>query len=125
VHSTLGVLGYQQPFIPGFAKIAKPLTDLLKKGQGFKWMDKCTKAVNKLINIITSNPVLYQPNYDKPFVLKVDTSQYTVGAILQQADNLGKLHPVGYYSKALTDTERGYDIHDRELLALVKGLDHW
>jgi RNase H-like domain found in reverse transcriptase len=125
VHSTLGVLGYQWPFIPGFTKIAKPLTDLLKKEQSFQWTDECTKVVDKLITIVTNNPVLYHPNYDKPFTLEVDASQYAIGAILQQADNLGKLHPVGYYLKALTDAERGYDIHDRELLALVKGLDHW
>jgi RNase H-like domain found in reverse transcriptase len=118
-------LGYQWPFIPGFAKIAKPLTDLLKKEQSFQWTEECTRAVDKLITIITSNPVLYHPNYDKPFVLEVDASQYAVGAILQQVDDQGKLHPVGYFSKALTDAERGYDVHDRELLALVKGLDHW
>jgi RNase H-like domain found in reverse transcriptase/Reverse transcriptase (RNA-dependent DNA polymerase) len=125
VCSTLGVLGYQRPFIPGFAKIAKPLTDLLKKEHSFMWTDECTQAVDKLITIVTSNPILYCPNYDKPFILKVDASQYAIGAILQQVDNSGKLHPVGYFSKALTDAERGYDVHDRELLALVKGLDHW
>jgi RNase H-like domain found in reverse transcriptase len=81
--------------------------------------------VDKLITIVTSDPVLYCSNYNKPFILEVDASQYTIGAILQQVDDLGKLHPVRYYSKALTDAERGYDIHDRELLALVKGLDHW
>jgi RNase H-like domain found in reverse transcriptase len=118
-------LGYQRLFIPGFAKIAKPLTDLLKKEQSFQWTEECTKALDKLITIVTSNPVLYRPNYDKPFTLEVDASQYAIGAILQQADDLGKLHPVGYYSKALTDAERGYDVHDWELLALVKGLDHW
>jgi hypothetical protein len=64
VHSTLGVLGYQWPFIPGFAKIAKLLTDLLKKEQSFQWTDECTKAVDKLITIVTNNPVLYCPNYD-------------------------------------------------------------
>jgi RNase H-like domain found in reverse transcriptase len=88
-------------------------------------MDECTQAVDKLITIVMSNPVLYHPNYNKPFILEVDVSQYAIGAILQQADDLGKLHPVGYFSKALTDVERGYNVHDRELLVLVKGLDHW
>jgi RNase H-like domain found in reverse transcriptase/Reverse transcriptase (RNA-dependent DNA polymerase) len=125
VCSTLGVLGYQRPFIPGFTKIAKPLTDLLKKEQSFQWTDECTKAVDKLITIVMNNPVLHHPNYDKPFTLEVDASQYAIGAILQQTDDLGKLRPIGYYSKALTNAERGYDVHDRELLALVRGLDHW
>jgi RNase H-like domain found in reverse transcriptase len=81
--------------------------------------------VDKLITIVTSDPVLCRPNYNKPFVLEVDASRYAIGAILQQMDDSGKLHTVGYYSKALTDVERGYDIHDRELLALVKGLEQW
>jgi RNase H-like domain found in reverse transcriptase len=57
--------------------------------------------------------------------LEVDASQYVIGAILQQMDDSGKLCAVGYYSKALMDAERGYDVHDRELLALVKGLEQW
>jgi RNase H-like domain found in reverse transcriptase len=88
-------------------------------------MDECTKAVDKLITIVTNDPVLYHPNYDKPFTLEADASQYAIGVILQQADDSGKLYPVRYYSKALMDVERGYDIHDRELLALVKGLKQW
>jgi hypothetical protein len=51
--------------------------------------------------------------------MEVDASQYTLGAILSQKDEQGKLHPVGYYSKTLIPAERNYDIYDRELLALV------
>jgi RNase H-like domain found in reverse transcriptase len=128
VHSTLGVLGYQRPFIPGFAKIARPLTDLLKTKTGpknFKWTEECMKVVDKLISIVTSDPVLHQLNYDKPFILEVNASQFAIRAILQQEGDDGKLHPVGYYSKALMDVEHGYNIHDRELMAIVKGLEHW
>ena len=74
---------------------------------------------------MASNPVLHHPNYDKPFVLEVDTSQYATGAILYQKNEEGHLCPVGYHSHMLNEAERGYDIHDRELLAVIQGLRNW
>jgi RNase H-like domain found in reverse transcriptase len=80
------VLGYQRPFIRGFAHIAKPLTELTKKTVPFKWMQECRDALDKLINIITSEPVLACPDQNKPFELEVDASAYAVGTILFQRD---------------------------------------
>ena len=57
--------------------------------------------------------------------MEVDTSQYTLGAILSQRDEQGKLRPIGYYSKTLIPVERNYDVYNRELLALVRALQHW
>jgi hypothetical protein len=86
VCSTLGVLSIQQPFIPGFAHIAKPLTGLLKKDSMFNWTPECTQALNRLIHIITSEPVLVPPDMERQFILEVDASQYATGTILFQAD---------------------------------------
>jgi RNase H-like domain found in reverse transcriptase len=86
VRSTLGVFGFQRPFIRGFAQIAKPLTDLLKKDTPFEWTNKCATAVKELKQIVTSEPVLVPPDPTRQFVLEVDASQYTTGAILYQAD---------------------------------------
>jgi Reverse transcriptase (RNA-dependent DNA polymerase)/RNase H-like domain found in reverse transcriptase len=89
VHSTLGVLGYQRPFIRGFVQLARLLTQLLKKDRKFEWTDECTTALNELIDIVTSDPVLHRPNYDLPFTLEVDASQYAMGAILYQPNDKG------------------------------------
>jgi RNase H-like domain found in reverse transcriptase/Reverse transcriptase (RNA-dependent DNA polymerase) len=89
VRSTLGVLGYQQPFIPHFVHLACPLTQLLKKGKSFEWTPECTRALDELITIVTSDPVLYQPDYTKAFTLEVDASQYATGAILYQENAQG------------------------------------
>jgi hypothetical protein len=59
VCSTLGVLGYQRPFIHGFVHLACPLTQLLKKEKKFEWMEECTAALDALIGIVTSDPVLH------------------------------------------------------------------
>jgi len=82
VRSTLGILGFQHPFIPGFADIAKPLTNLLKKTTTFDWTPACTMALVTLHDIITSEPVLVPPDQERQFILEVDTSQYMTGAIL-------------------------------------------
>ena len=58
VRSTLGVLGYHRTFIPGFADIARPLLNLLKKGVPFVWTPECTTALDRLINLTTTDPIL-------------------------------------------------------------------
>ena len=75
VQKTLGVLGYQQQFIPGFTRLAHPLNNLLKKNQKFKWTEECMEAMDKLIKVVTSNPVLLRPDFKKPFILEVDMSR--------------------------------------------------
>ena len=90
LRSTLGVLGYQCPFIPGFASLAHPLTRLLKKGADFIWTDKCTAALDKLIQIITLDPILWQPRQQEPFELEVDASQVATGVVLWQYDAQGR-----------------------------------
>jgi RNase H-like domain found in reverse transcriptase/Reverse transcriptase (RNA-dependent DNA polymerase) len=96
VCSTLGVFGYQQPFIRGFTNIAKPLTELTKKDAPFTWTPRCIAAIQRLKQIVLSDPVLQQPHPDCPYTLEVDASQYATGAILQQPDESGCLRPVGY-----------------------------
>jgi RNase H-like domain found in reverse transcriptase len=125
VRSTLGMLGYQRPFIPQFAHLVWLLTQLLKKEKKFKWTDECTKALDELIRIVASDPVLHQPDYTKPFTVEVDASQYATGAILYQENKSGWLCPVGYHSHTLNPAEHGYDVHDRELLAVMRGLRQW
>ena len=80
-------------------------------------------------------PVLYQPDFNKRFYLQANTSLYGVGAVFSQEGNhitptLAKqhkiiLHLIAYYSAIFTQTERNYDIYERELLAVMKALTHW
>ena len=82
-----------------------------------------------------ATPVLSQPNFKKKFFLQVDASGFGVGTVLLQegehsTPSLLKqqkpiLHPVAYYSATFTPTERNYDIYERELLAVMKSLQHW
>jgi hypothetical protein len=124
VCSILGVLGYQQPFIPNYTNITCPLVTLMKKSQPFLWTKDCTNALNQLINIILDNPSLVQPDLARPFFLQVDASAFTMGAILTQKDEQGKHLAVGFHSQTFNKVECNYDIHDRELLTVYQGLTH-
>src|SRR6266852_139048 len=125
VRSTLGLLNYHRAFVPGFSHIVKPLTNLLKKDTKFEWTSNCTKALDKIIHILTSKPVLTHPDPEKPFELEVDASDFATGAILFQRDERGKPKPLGFHSKTLSKEEMNYDIYDKELTALDRGLDVW
>ena len=81
--------------------------------------------MDKLAQVVVANPVLQRPNYDQPFFLEVDASQFATGAILSQKDERGRLRPVGSVSHSFTLVERNYNIHNRELLAIIHGLRAW
>jgi hypothetical protein len=64
LRKVLGVLGYQCPFIPGFASIARPMMALLKKGADFIWTEECSRALDTLIKVVCLSPVLVAPDQD-------------------------------------------------------------
>jgi hypothetical protein len=125
VRKTLGILGYQRPFIRGFAQITRPITELTKKSKPFEWTNECREALEMLIQMVTSTPVLAFLDLEQPFELEVDVSAFAVGAILFQRDDQGRKCDVGYFSKALNPAECNYNIWDREFLAVIKALGNW
>ena len=76
-------------FIPGYANIVCPINNLLKMDVPFKWTDEHTAAMDQLADAVATNPVLQRLNYERPFFLEVDASQFTTGAILSQKDDWG------------------------------------
>jgi len=125
VRSILGILGYQRPFIQGFAKLARPLTKLTKKDKDFEWTQECRNALDMLIDIVMLEPVLKCLNLEKPFELEVDALAFAIEAILFQQDESGKQREIGYYLKALNKMERNYDIWDQEFMSVIFGLRNW
>ena len=120
VRSFLGLTGFYRSYIPNYAAIAVPLTDLTKKGcpQRVRWGDAQEHAFLTLKKHLTSKPVLRLPDMNKDFILQTDASNSGVGAVLMQQDN-GELFPVSYASKKLSDREKRYATIERECLALV------
>lgn len=114
----LGLAGYYRRFIPNFSKIAKPLTDLLKKDRKFEWTVKQTEAFDILRNSLCSEPILQYPDFSKPFILTTDASGYAVGGVLSQG-TIGKDLPVAYTSRILNSAEQKYSTIEKECLAIV------
>ena len=107
-------------------KMARPITEAMKKKNlPFKWTEECRKALEWLIEVATSEPVLKCPDPEKPFELEVDVSAFAVGAVLIQRDERERRRHVGYFSKTLNETERNYDIWDREFMAVILVLRFW
>ena len=79
-------------FVPGFAKVAHPLYQLMKKGVAFEWDAACQTAFNKLKELLTTAPVLCYPQFgpDAQFILETDASSLGLGAILAQKQENGK-----------------------------------
>lgn len=100
--------------------IARPLTDLLKKGTVFLWTNICEEAFQLLKKSLVSAPVLSLPNFAKPFVIETDASEIGIGAILQQDG-----HPIAYVSKALGPKTQGLSTYEKESLAILLAIDQW
>ncbi len=126
VQSFLGFANFYRRFIEGFSQVARPLFDLTKKDALFRWSPECDVAFEELKKRIVSAPVLVLPNDRQPFRIKSDSSNFASGGVLQQlSEDDGKWHPVAFLSKSLTPVERNYDVHDKELLAIVRCLEQW
>src|SRR6185437_12812870 len=74
IRNFLGLAGYYRRFVPDFSKIARPMTELLKKGVRFSWDDKCEQAFQTLRKFLTSAPILAQPDITRPFDVYCDAS---------------------------------------------------
>jgi hypothetical protein len=84
IHSFLGLAGYYHQCILNFSKIAKPMTKLLEKYAKFKWSHECEEAFLTLKKLLTTAPVLAQPDIEKPFDVYCDSSDMGIGGVLMQ-----------------------------------------
>jgi hypothetical protein len=126
VQSFLGFANFYRRFIQDFSKHARPLFDLTRKDTSWTWGELQQSAFRKIKELVTSAPVLTLPADDQPFRVEADSSDFATGAVLSQLSSEdGKWHPVAYYSKSLSETERNYEIHDKEMLAIIRALEEW
>jgi hypothetical protein len=117
IQSFLGLAGYYHRFILDFYKIAKPMTQLLEKDRKFDWTLECEQAFHTLRTLLTSAPVLAQPDIEKSFDVYCDTSGTGLGRVLMQEGQV-----IAYASRQLRKHEVNYPTHDLELAAIVHAL---
>jgi len=125
VQKWLGFCNFYCHFVKNYSALACPLFNLTKKDIPFHWDQAEEQAFHDLQSALTSALVLILLDYEKLFTLITDASDYMTGSILEQEDAFGRSHPVAYFSKSLQPTERNYEIHDKELLAIIHSLKHF
>ena len=138
LRSLLGLFGYYRCYIKNFARKVKPLYDLLKKDEDSKekgktkkspvkrqgqkydakekieWNEDLQGVVDGLIKHLKSGEVIAYPDFEKPFFMTCDASNYGLGAVLYQTqDNIDRV--ISYASRTLTDAERNYNLHSGKL----------
>ncbi|GAU49705.1 hypothetical protein TSUD_182030 [Trifolium subterraneum] len=115
----LGLTGFYRRFIQGYATIATPLTQLLKKDQ-FGWNQEAQLAFETLKMAITQAPILVLPNFSLPFTVETDASGVGMGAVLSQQN-----HPIAFFSKPFCPILLRSSTYVRELFAITAAVKKW
>ena len=125
VQKFLELANYYCQFIEDFASIARPLHDMVKKDKKWDWMEKQEEVFRVLKEKFTKEPVLAALDLDKKMRMEVDALDYATGGVLSMEceDKLWRL--VAFLLKSLNETERNYEIHNKEMLAIIRGLENW
>jgi hypothetical protein len=124
IRSFLGLCTYYRRFISGFATIAKPLTRLTEEKQAFQWTKEVEDAFQTLKGALCAAPILAYPQPGERFIVDTDTSNFGIGGVHSQVQD-GQERVIAYYSKTLNKAERNYCVTRRELLAIVRMLEHF
>ena len=125
VQAFQGFANFYQRFIQGYSQICTPLTKMTKKEQPFHWECEQREAFEKLKKKFISAPILASFDAETKIILKTDASDQALGSCLSQPDAKRKLHPVAYRFRKFSGPELNYDVHDKELLAIVDAFEEW
>ena len=124
VQKFLGLANYYRQFVKDFAKIAKSLHKMTRKENKWNWGERQQKAFELKERFMTG-PVLVIPDLDKEMRVEVDTSDFATGGVLSMKCEDERWRPVAYISKLLNEAKRNYEIHDKEILAIIRCLEAW
>jgi len=105
VRKFLGLANYYRRFVKDFAKLARPLNNLTRKEEKWKWRNEQQKAFEQLKMVFMSRPLLVAPDLDKEFRVEADASNFATGGVLSIKCEDNKWRPVAYISKSLNETE--------------------
>ncbi len=125
VQSFIGFMNFYQRFIHNFSEIAHPLHALTHKSKDWPWGAAEQQAFDVLKSAVTSAPMLAFPSKSGPFCLECNTSNFTTGAVLSQQQEDGLFHLIGFMLKSFSDTEKNYQIHNKEMLVIIHALEEW
>ncbi|RVW18681.1 Retrovirus-related Pol polyprotein from transposon 17.6 [Vitis vinifera] len=126
VRQFFGHVEFYRRFIKDFSKLARPLCELLVKDAKFVWDERCQRSFEQLKSFLTTAPIVRAPNWQLPFEVMCNASDFAIGAVLGQRKD-GKPYVIYYANKTLNEAQRNYTTTEKELLvdahAMCKGCD--
>ena len=121
----IGFTNFYRRFIKDFSKVCKAITETLKGDQkNFHWRRVQEEGFEELKKRFTTAPILSHFYPGRRTVVETDASNLALGCVLSQSQGR-RLHPVAFHSRKINNTERNYEIHDKELLAMMKAFKEW
>ncbi|POM76929.1 Mary1-like Reverse transcriptase [Phytophthora palmivora] len=114
----LGLANYLHKYSAGYAELARPLSELLKKDADWVWERQHQDAFDSIKASLQQAPALALPDENKSFSVVCDASDYAIGCALSQKDDEGHERVISFQSRQLKAAERDYPVHDKELHAM-------
>jgi len=121
--SLLGMINFYWRYIPNYAEIIAPITELTKNRapNNVEWRDTQEKAFSEIKRLLSDEPILKLPDLNQEFILQIDASNQSIGGCLLQIHE-GVKHPVLYASKKLIPRQQNYSVGEREALAIIRAV---
>jgi len=121
----VGFANFYRRFNNGFSKVCKPITERLKENpKDFHWGREQEEAFEDLKKRFTEAPILSHLDHRRKTVVETDASDFALGCVLSQYQGR-RLHPVAFHYRKLNSAESNYEIHDKELLAIMEAFKEW
>ena len=125
VKSYLGFCGFYRQFIRDFGKIAKPLSTLGRPSVPFLWTEECKESFDELRRQLLAIQKIYHFDPELPTKLETDSSDGVIGGVISQEHADSLWYPIGFYSHVLSGHEPNWEIHDKELFAIIEAFRRW
>ena len=125
LRSFLGLTGWFSRFVDSYAEVVRPMAELLKKDTPFEWTANINRSFQAIKKMVSGSPMLKPFCQELPTVVTSDASDRGAGAVLTQVQPDGSEHPVAFWSRTFTDTERRYSVSEREALSAVQAVERW
>ncbi len=130
LHKMHGLAAYYKRFVRHFSDIARPIREAIneciqqKVKNIVNWNDQRQAAYDTIRELLTNEPILRLPQFDKPFQVETDASDYGCGGVLTQEHD-GIWHPIAYFSQSFTGAQTRYSTSEKELYAIVLSCEYF
>jgi hypothetical protein len=125
VQCFIGFANFYRRFIEYYSKICKPMFKLMSSKNKFEWTKDCQEAFETLKVAFTTAPILIHFDPAKESLVETDASNFVTAGVISQRGEDGHWHPIAFRSKKMTPAECNYEIHDKELLAIIQAFQDW